>query len=58
MLENNSKVISIDSKNKIVKVESKTKGVYEENYDKLILAPGAMPLRPRFRGLIINRFLL
>ncbi|EET88295.1 FAD-dependent pyridine nucleotide-disulphide oxidoreductase [Clostridium carboxidivorans P7] len=49
----NSEVVSIDSKNKKVTVYSKDKGEYNENYDYLILSPGASPLKPPIEG--INR---
>lgn len=46
-----SEVIKIDSKNKTVKVNSKEKGVYEENYDYLVLSPGAKPIKPNIDGI-------
>ncbi|MDF2942471.1 MAG: NAD(FAD)-dependent dehydrogenase [Herbinix sp.] len=50
-VRNNSEVIKVDSKRKCVTVNSKTKGVYEENYDYLILSPGAKALRPNIPGI-------
>jgi len=47
----NSEVISIDTQNKRVKVNSKEKGAYEENYDYLLLSPGAKPLKPAIEGI-------
>jgi NADPH-dependent 2,4-dienoyl-CoA reductase/sulfur reductase-like enzyme/peroxiredoxin family protein/TusA-related sulfurtransferase/rhodanese-related sulfurtransferase len=47
----NSEVISVDTKNKKVKVNSKDKGEYEENYDYLILSPGATPIKPPIQGI-------
>ncbi|KZL91387.1 CoA-disulfide reductase [Clostridium magnum] len=47
----NSQVVAVDTKNKKVKVNSKTKGEYEENYDYLILSPGAAPIRPSIEGI-------
>ena len=47
----NSEVISVDTKNKKVKVNSKDKGEYEENYDYLILSPGAAPIKPPIEGI-------
>lgn len=47
----NSEVVAVDTKNKKVKVNSKTKGEYEENYDYLILSPGAAPIRPSIEGI-------
>ena len=40
----NSEVTSIDTLNKKVKVNSKNNGVYEEEYDYLVLSPGAKPI--------------
>lgn len=46
-----SEVISIDRQNKKVKVQSAKDGsTYEESYDKLILSPGAEPIRPKMPG--------
>ncbi len=43
--------ISIDSKNKKISVLNlETKEEYEETYDKLVLAPGAIPLVPPIQG--------
>lgn len=50
-VRNNSEVTSIDVKNKSVTVKSKTKGTYEENYDYLILSPGAKALKPPIPGI-------
>jgi NADPH-dependent 2,4-dienoyl-CoA reductase/sulfur reductase-like enzyme/peroxiredoxin family protein/rhodanese-related sulfurtransferase/TusA-related sulfurtransferase len=47
----NSSVISVDTQNKVVKIESKDKGTYEENYDSLILSPGARPMKPPIPGI-------
>ncbi|MBC2581726.1 CoA-disulfide reductase [Clostridium sp. DJ247] len=47
----NSEVISVDTKNKKVKVNSKDRGEYEENYDYLILSPGAAPIKPPIEGI-------
>lgn len=46
-----SEVIEIDPKNKKIKVNSKEKGVYEENYDYLVLSPGAKPIKPNIKGI-------
>ena len=47
-----SSVESIDRKDKKVHVRDLTSGrAYDETYDKLILAPGAMPLRPPIPGI-------
>ncbi|CAH1192119.1 Coenzyme A disulfide reductase [Paenibacillus auburnensis] len=46
-----SEVISIDPVGKKVVVQSKELGSYEENYDALILSPGAKPIRPSLPGI-------
>lgn len=46
----NSEVTSIDTLNKKVKVNSKNNGVYEEEYDYLVLSPGAKPIEPNLEG--------
>lgn len=49
-------VIDINVKEKKVKVKELESGhVYEENYDKLILSPGAKPVRPNLPGIEHNR---
>ncbi len=46
-----SEVIAIDRRNKTVRVRDLTAGrEYEEAFDKLILAPGAAPIRPPIPG--------
>jgi len=50
-VRNNSEVVSVDPANKKVTVKSKTRGIYEENYDDLILSPGAKALRPNIPGI-------
>ena len=48
----NSEVIAIDRKNKMVTVKRTYSGeVYTENYDKLILSPGASPIVPKIPGM-------
>lgn len=47
----NSEVTSIDKDKRIVRVTSKDRGSYEENFDYLILAPGAKPLIPKIPGI-------
>ncbi|MGL5870274.1 FAD-dependent oxidoreductase [Clostridium chrysemydis] len=47
----NSEVVSIDTENKKVKVKSKKDGNYEEDYDYLVLAPGAKPIMPNLPGI-------
>ena len=46
----NSEVTSIDPKAKTVTVRSKDRGEYTESYDKLILSPGAAPIRRPMEG--------
>ena len=47
-----SEVISINIKNKQVEVKNiKTGETYKENYDKIILSPGAEPIKPPFNGI-------
>ena len=51
-VRNLNEVIEIDKNRKKVKVKNhKTGEVYEENYDKLILSPGAMPKIPDIEGI-------
>lgn len=45
-----SEVIAIDREKKTVRVRKAGGSVYEESYDKLLLSPGAEPLRPNFPG--------
>lgn len=48
----NQEVLSIDRKNKKIQIRLlKDDSVYEESYDKLILSPGAKPIRPPFPGI-------
>ncbi len=50
-VRNNSEVTGIDPTRKAVTVNSKEKGLYEENYDYLILSPGAKAIRPNIPGI-------
>jgi NADPH-dependent 2,4-dienoyl-CoA reductase/sulfur reductase-like enzyme/rhodanese-related sulfurtransferase len=51
-----NEVLSIDRKTKIVKVFNiKTGETYCENYDKLILAPGGVPVKPPAEGIDSKR---
>lgn len=46
-----SEVVKIDRQNKKVTVLRHTDGKsYEESYDKLVLSPGAVPIRPKLPG--------
>lgn len=45
-------VVSIDPTNKTIAVENlRTGKTYKENYDRLILSPGAEPIRPNIDGI-------
>lgn len=47
-----SSVEAIDRARKVVRVRDLSRGTqYEESYDKLILAPGAAPIRPNLLGI-------
>ncbi len=55
----NSEVTAIDREKKEVTVKDRTTGSdYVETYDKLILAPGATPVRPNLPGLDSDRVLV
>ncbi|KAA8786381.1 CoA-disulfide reductase [Paenibacillus amylolyticus] len=45
-----SEVIAVDPSKRSVQVRSAERGLYEENYDELILSPGARPLVPDLPG--------
>lgn len=46
-----NEVLSIDPKNKHVEVKNlKTGDIYTESYDKIILSPGAEPIKPPIEG--------
>lgn len=48
----NSEVILIDRKNKELEIKNTQTGeIYRENYDKLILSPGAKPIVPNIPGI-------
>ncbi len=48
----NSEVIAIDRKNKTIVIKrTDTEEEYTENYDKLILSPGASPIVPKLPGI-------
>ncbi len=51
-----SEVIAIDSTNKTITVRNKFNGKeYSENYDKLVLSPGAVPIVPNLPGIQSER---
>lgn len=53
-----SEVVSIDKKNKMVEVKNRRTGEnYSEKYDKLILSPGAEPVRPKIDGIVNEKVL-
>lgn len=48
--------VAIDRQNKVVTVKDRRSGAeYRASYDKLILSPGAEPLRPPIKGIESNR---
>jgi len=49
-----SEVISIDRDSKEVVVRSQSGEEYKEKYDKLLLSPGAAPVRPSFPGIDLD----
>jgi CoA-disulfide reductase len=51
----NSEVIEVSTAEKKVKVNSKDKGIYEEDYDYLVLSPGAKPIKPAIDGIDSQR---
>ncbi len=52
----NSEAIKIDPQNKIVSILNKTENkVYTETYDKLLLSPGAEPVKPKLAGIDSGR---
>lgn len=47
-----SEVLAIDRKKKLIKIKDlNSNTIYEENYDKLILSPGAFPIMPVISGI-------
>jgi len=50
-----SEVVAIDTKNKHIEAKNlKTGERYRETYDKIILSPGAEPVKPPFRGVDLD----
>ena len=47
----NSEVVGVNGKDKKVKVKTKNGEKYEENFDFLVLAPGAKPIFPAIKGI-------
>lgn len=47
----NSEVTAIDTENKKVTVKAKDKGTYEEDFDYIMLSPGARPIVPKIEGI-------
>lgn len=47
----NSEVVAIDSAKKTVEVKTADGNVYTETYDKLLLSPGASPVKPPLPGI-------
>ena len=50
-----NEVIKVDTENKKVVVNSKDRGMYEENYDYLVLSPGGKAIKPRVEGINSKR---
>ena len=50
----NSEVVSIDREAKIVKIRMTDGREYEESYDKLLLSPGDLPVRPPLQGIDLD----
>lgn len=47
--------IQIDTQNKKIKIKKlETNEIYEENYDKLVLSPGAQPINP-FKNIVTDK---
>jgi NADPH-dependent 2,4-dienoyl-CoA reductase/sulfur reductase-like enzyme/rhodanese-related sulfurtransferase len=54
-VRNFSEVVSIDKTNRQVSVKDvRTGKIYKEEYDKLVLSPGAEPVRPPLQGINID----
>jgi len=51
----NSEVIGLDTVKKVAKVRSKEKGEYEEQYDYIVLSPGARAIKPKIEGINSKR---
>ena len=51
----NSEVIEVNGEDKKVKVKTKNGEEYEENFDFLVLSPGAKPLFPPIKGIESNK---
>ena len=51
-VRSHTEAIAIDRKNKVVRLRNVTSGdEYDESYDKLLLSPGAEPVRPKLPGI-------
>lgn len=46
-----NEVVEIDSSKKEVKIRRQDGSIYSESYDKLLLSPGASPVRPPLKGI-------
>ena len=49
-----SEVVAIDRANKVVTVRKVDGTTYNESYDKLLLSPGASPVRPPLKGIDLD----
>jgi len=52
-----SEVTAVHPDSKTITVNSKDRGQYIENYDYLVLSPGAKPIRPNIPGITSSRIL-
>ncbi len=50
-----SEVTQVDTENKKIIVNSKDRGIYEENYDYLVLSPGGKAIKPNVEGINSKR---
>ena len=46
-----NEVIAIHPEKKVIEIRRKDGSVYEESYDKLLMSPGASPVRPPLQGI-------
>lgn len=50
-VRNRQEVTAIDTQKKCVTIKKRDGSAYEESYDKLLLSPGSMPVRPPLPGI-------
>ncbi|MEG2666560.1 MAG: FAD-dependent oxidoreductase, partial [Bacteroidales bacterium] len=46
-----NEVTAINSEEKIIEIQTKGGSTYSESYDKLLLSPGSIPVRPPLQGI-------